>query len=72
MGYVHKVVVNNVCKIIGRETVGLNKYLVVKLLVVYGNCAVYCVVKDGSAAVGHFLADNKGYAVFKVLVYFLL
>ena len=60
VGDAHKVVINNVCKVIGRHTVSLDKYLVIKDSVFNGNIAVKNIVECSAALKRHLLADNIG------------
>ena len=47
MGYFHKVVIDHVCKIVGRQTIGFNQDLVVKCIVIYRYVAVNDVAEGG-------------------------
>ena len=58
VGDTHKVVVNDVCKVIGRHTVCLYKYLVVEGRAVNGDIAVKLVMESNFALCRYFLSDN--------------
>ncbi|MPN45483.1 hypothetical protein SDC9_193050 [bioreactor metagenome] len=71
MGYIHKMVVNYIGKIICRKTVGLNKYLVIQLGIFNGYISVNHVVECCFAFRRHFLAYNKRKPGFKIFLYFI-
>ena len=71
VGYAHKVIVNNVCEIVGRHTVGLDKYLVLKLCAVNGYVAVKLVVECDLTLRGHLLPDNVRRACIKLCLHLL-
>ncbi len=71
VGYAHKVVVHDVCKVICGHPVGLYQYLVVDLAVVHLDVAVDHVVKGRNALAGHLLADNIRLARGKPPLYLL-
>ena len=62
----HKMVINDVCKVICRITVGLNEDHVVKLGVVYSDVSVKLVVECGGSLIRNVLTDNVWLACSEV------
>lgn len=60
----HRMVVDDICKIIGGVPVGLDEDLVLQLAVFHRNTAVHGVFKRCGAVKRHFLADNVGHPFF--------
>ena len=58
MGDAHEVVVDDICKVIGRQSVTLYEHLIVKGLVLNGDIAENFVMEGGRALLGDALADD--------------
>ncbi len=67
----HKVIINNVCEVICRHTVGLDKDLVIKLGAVNLYVTVELIV-EGYLAVGDSLSYDIGLTLSEIFVYLLL
>ena len=72
MGYLHKVVINNVCEIVCGKPVGLDEDLVLQFAVIDGDSPVYGILEACAPGVGHFLADDERNAFGKLPVYFFI
>ena len=68
----HKVVVDDVCEVVRRHTVGLNKNIVFEFRIIDGNIAVNHIVISARPDFRNILADNVRHAVFKVFFDFFL
>ena len=62
MTYLHQMIIDNIGKIVGRETVRLDKDLIVKLGVLDSYLAVIGIRKGRCAFAGNVLPDYKGLA----------
>ena len=71
MGYAHEVIVDDVCKVISRQTVALYEHLIVKSRVFNGDIAEDLVVERGAALPGYLLAHNERLAGRGLCVAFL-
>lgn len=60
MGYAHEVIVDDVCKVISRQTVALYEHLIVKSRVFNGDIAEDLVVERGAALPGIFWRTTNG------------
>ena len=69
VGDTHKVVVNDVCKVISRHTVCLYKYLVVEGRAVNSDIAVKLVMESNFALCRYFLSDNIRNTCVKLFLY---
>ena len=58
----HSVVVDHVCEVVGRHSVGLEQHLVVQVGILDRDIAVYLIVERGGTLVRDLLADNAGFA----------
>ena len=67
----HKVIVNNVCKVICRHSVCLYKYLIVKSSAVNCDIAVKLIMESNLALQRDLLSDNVRYACIKLCLYLL-
>lgn len=71
MGYAHKVIVDDVCKVICRQSVALYEHLIVKCRVFNGDIAENLVVERGAALLGYLLTHNERLAGRGLCVAFL-
>lgn len=55
-------VVDHVCEVVGRHTVGLEQHLVVQVGILDRDIAVYLIVERGGTLVRDLLADNAGFS----------
>ena len=62
MGDAHEVVVDDVGKVVGRQTVALQEHLIVERLVFDRNVAKACIVEGRGALLRDALADDIGFA----------
>ena len=62
MGDAHEMIVDDVGEVVGRQTVALQKHLVVKRLVLHRDVAEDGVAEGGGALLGDALADDVGLA----------
>ena len=69
MGYVHCVVIYNICKVICWESVWLYEYLVIKLIVINSYGSVNNIVKRRCSFSWHKLTYNKRFSIFQVCLY---
>ena len=72
MSNAHKVVVDNVAEVVGRITVSLNKYLVLKLGIAHRDLAENGVNVACSTLERHLLSDNEGNTCSEVSLNLLL
>ena len=68
----HEVVVNDVGKVVGRQTVALDEHLIVQRIVVDGDVAEDLVVEGGLPGLRNLLADDKGLAGGEICLNLLL
>ena len=64
----HKMVINNVSKVVCRIAVRLDKDHVIKLFIINGHISVKLVMEGGCSLCGIVLPDNKRLSLSKVLL----
>lgn len=62
MGDAHEVVVDDVGKVVGRQTVALQEYLIVERLILHRDVAKACIVEGRGAVLRDTLANDVGLA----------
>ena len=62
MGDAHEVVVDDVGKVVGRQTVALQKHLIVERLILHRDVAKACIVEGRGAVLRDTLANDVGLA----------
>ena len=54
VGNAHGMVIYHIGKVVGRHTVGFDEHLIVQRIIIYGDQAVYFIVKRSGSSVGIF------------------
>lgn len=71
MGYTHQMVVDDVCEVVGRISVGFDQDQVFQLLVVYGDVSVDLIVEGCGSFGRHIETDDVRFAGCQIGLYFL-
>ena len=71
MGYTHQMVVDDVCEVVGRISVGFDQNQVFQLLVVYGDVSVDLIVEGCGSFGRHIETDDVRFAGCQIGLYFL-
>ncbi len=71
LGYTHQMVIDDVCEVVGRISVGFDQNQVFQLLVVYGDVSVDLIVEGCGSFGRHIETDDVRFAGCQIGLYFL-